>query len=290
MWHSDIVSSNLERDAPASRLSSFPATGNFWITNSLALVLITALLVPGAGWAEVNYFQMINGNRNAESDEYIRDLGYAVYFNFEGKQFLLDTGHSQNNFVNNLDAAGIDTGEIDFVILSHSHIDHTSGWKYLRRQRPEVVIYIPPGQVFSYSEKLTEVNDFLRMTSNVILLHTHDEAGSVGIKDELSLLIRTTQGPYLFTTNSHTDFIMKLEKAEKILGESIYFHSGHTARRVSPDKEIMEIAKKTKARKVKKMSSSHSRPSHDEIFKQVFGAGYVPAILGKKVTLEPASN
>lgn len=256
---------------------------------SLAIVFLIALLVPRTGWAEANYFQMINGNAKAVTDNYIRDLGYAIYFDFENKQFLLDTGHSLNNFIKNLEAAGINEDEIDYVVLSHNHIDHTSGWNYLRKQRPQLAVYIPPGQVFSYSEELTEVDDFLRMAPNVILLHTHDKSGSVGIKDELSLLIRTKEGPYLFTTNSHTNFIQKLEKAERIMGESVYFHSGHIARRISPDKDILKIAKKMKVLNVIKMSPSHSRPSHDEIFKKVFGTGFVPAILGKKVPLEPAA-
>lgn len=261
-----------------------------WTVCIFFISLLTLLLASKTAWAEDNYYQIINGSVDSVSDGYDRDGGYTIYFNFEGRQFLLDTGYYQSSFFGNLETAGINTDELDYVVLSHNHVDHTSGWKHLRKQRPLLTIYVPPGQTFSYSEKLNKVEDFLKVTPNVFLLHTHDELGSLGIKDELSLLIRTKEGPFFFTSNSHTDFIMKLDKAERILGESVYFHSGHTARRVTSDKEIMEIAKKTKARNVIKVSPSHSRPSHDEIFKKVFGTGFMPAILGKKVPLKPAAS
>ncbi len=51
--------------------------------------------------------------------------------------------------------------------------------------------------------------------------------------------------------------------------------------------KITANAKKMKALNVKQVCPSHSKPSHDNVFKEVFGTGYVPAILGKKVPLEP---
>lgn len=291
MWYPDSVSSKVKIGVLTPHLYFLPATKHWWSTCAFALILLIFLYVPKTGWAEENYFQIINGTRDSVSDDFIRDRGYSVYFNFEGKKFLLDTGDNEISFIGNLKTAGINTDELDYVLLSHSHKDHTRGWIYLRKQRPQLDIYIPSGGVFSHSAiKFNEVSDYLKMTPNVYLIHTHDESGSIRIKDELSLLIRTKEGPYLFTTNSHTDFFMKLEKARKIMGESVFFHSGHTARRVSYDSKILETAKKMKDLHVKKVSPSHSKSSHDKIFEQVFGAGYVPAILGKKVPLEPADS
>ena len=244
----------------------------------------------GEAWPEDNYYQIINGSLDTVNDGYVKDRGYSVYFSFEGSKFLLDTGDNENNFVGNLRTAGINADDLDFVVLSHNHEDHTSGWPHLRRQRPDLPIYIPPGRVFLHTAEFDVVNDLLTITPNVIVLHTHDESGSTGIRDELSLLVRTARGPYLFTSNSHTDFIAKLEKSKEVLGEDVFFHSGHTARRVSPEAEILEIAIKTKALNVKAVSPSHSTPIHDRIFRQVFETGYVPAILGKKVMLKPALN
>ena len=52
------------------------------------------------------------------------------------------------------------------------------------------------------------LKNHLRVSPNVFLIHTHDDSGSRGVTDELALLIITKKGPYLFTTNSHTDFFL----------------------------------------------------------------------------------
>ncbi len=290
MWQPDRINSKDKGVLLTAYLNSLPVIKPWRKTSALLFALLIVFQLPTTVWAEENYYQIINGSPDAVSDGYVKDRGYSVYFNFEGSKFLLDTGDNENTFVGNLRTAGINLDDLDFVVLSHTHKDHTSGWPYLRRQRPELPIYIPPGRVFSYSAEFDVVNDLLKITPNVILLHTHDEAGSIRIKDELSLLIRTAEGPYLFTTNSHTDFIAKLEKSKEVLGESVFFHSGHTARRVSPEDKILEIANKARDLNVKKMSPSHSSPIHDKIFRQVFETGYLPAILGKKVMLEPTPN
>jgi len=260
------------------------------MNRAFPLVLLALLHIPITGWAEENYYQIINGTVEAVSDDFIKDSGYAVYFNYEDKKFLLDTGNNENTLISNLNTAGISTDELDFVVLSHSHSDHTSGWPYLRRQLPQLPIYIPPGRVFSYSAKLNEVSDHLKISPNVYLFHTHDEAGTGGIKDELALLIITKMGPYLFTTNTHTDFFARLEKARLLAGQEVFFHSGSTARKKTRAEKITANARKMKTLNVKQVSPSHSHPSHDNIFKEVFGTGYVPAIVGKKVPLEPATD
>ena len=45
-----------------------------------------------------------------------------------------------------------------------------------------------------------------------------------------------------------------------------------------------------KALDIKKVSPSHSSPRHNEVFKEVFGPGYVPAVVGMKVGLLPYQN
>jgi metal-dependent hydrolase (beta-lactamase superfamily II) len=105
--------------------------------------------------------------------------------------------------------------------------------------------------------------------------------------DFIALSHRHQEWPYLFTTNSHTDFFMKIEKAKQLTGQKVFPHSGHTARRISADDTIVANAKKMKSMGVKRVSPSHSKPSHDKIFEEIFGTEYIPAIVGKKVPLEP---
>ncbi len=255
---------------------------------SIAL-LFNCLSAPGAGWAEENFFQIINDISTPVNQDFSRDFGYAVYVNYEGKRFLLDTGKWETNLAKNLEAAGVLLDSLDFVLLSHRHRDHKGGLAYIRSERPSLPIYIPPGGGFEdfEPEELIEVDDHLRVSPNIFLIHTHNEFGSAGITDELALLIITKKGPYVFTTNSHTDFFVTLEKAKRLAGQDIFFHSGGTARRRSSEETIRANAKKLKALNIRQVSPSHSNSNHDRIFKEVFGANYVASRLGQKVPLEP---
>ena len=71
-------------------------------------------------WVDDNYYQIINGTLDAVSDGYVKDRGYTVYFNFSGNRFLLDTGDSETSFVGNLKTAGVNSDDLDFVVLSSS--------------------------------------------------------------------------------------------------------------------------------------------------------------------------
>jgi len=253
------------------------------------LLIFICLSTPGAGWGEENYFQIINDASIPVNPDFRRDFGYAVYVNYEGKRFLLDTGKSETNLAKNMEAAGVLLDSLDFVLLSHRHRDHKGGLAYIRSERPSLPIYIPPGGGFDdfEPEELIEVDDHLRVSPNIFIIYTQNEFGSANITDELGLLIITKKGPYVFTTNSHTDFFATLEEAKRLAGQDIFFHSGSTARRISSEETIRANAKKLKALNIRKVSPSHSSINHDKIFKEVFGANYVASRLGQKVPLEP---
>jgi 7,8-dihydropterin-6-yl-methyl-4-(beta-D-ribofuranosyl)aminobenzene 5'-phosphate synthase len=50
------------------------------------------------------------------------------------KSVLFDTGSSVRGLVHNLDVLGVDTAEIDAIVLSHGHFDHTTGLNGLAQQ------------------------------------------------------------------------------------------------------------------------------------------------------------
>ena len=71
------------------------------------------------------------------------DWGYAALVEYGGKRILFDTGNNAKNFEHNAKALGIDLQNIDFVVISHRHSDHTSGITYLLTVNPKVKIYVP---------------------------------------------------------------------------------------------------------------------------------------------------
>ena len=57
---------------------------------------------------------------------YAGEPGVSYYIDTDGKKILFDTGYS-DLFIKNAAGLGIDLTEIDYLVLSHGHIDHTGG-------------------------------------------------------------------------------------------------------------------------------------------------------------------
>ena len=258
-----------------------------------SLILLTLLILFGpleAARADENYYQIINDSWAAVDESFVTDRGYSVYFNYDGQRFLFDVGHKKKSFLGNMEAAGIGLDELDFVVLSHRHPDHTRGWSFLRKAQANLPIYVAAGGGFTHIPEVIEISDYTKIGTSIFIMHTHDDEGTTELTDELSLVIRTNSGPYLVTSNSHTDFFAKVDKSKHLTGQDVFFHSGATAQRFIPDEKISANAQKMKALNIKMVSPSHSSPRHNKVFEEVFGPGYVPAVVGKKVVLEPYQN
>jgi 7,8-dihydropterin-6-yl-methyl-4-(beta-D-ribofuranosyl)aminobenzene 5'-phosphate synthase len=71
---------------------------------------------------------------------YIGEPGVSYFIEADGLKVLFDVGYS-DAFLINAQSMGIDLREIDFVVLSHGHLDHTWGLphlvKYLSNDRSQ---------------------------------------------------------------------------------------------------------------------------------------------------------
>ena len=69
-------------------------------------------------------------NNTFINDYYYAEPAWCVHIECDGKNILLDTGYS-DVFIKNADKMGIDLCNLDYIVLSHGHPDHTWGLKYL---------------------------------------------------------------------------------------------------------------------------------------------------------------
>src|SRR5262245_16284530 len=72
-----------------------------------------------------------------------QDWGFAALIEYGGKRILFDTGNDAAIFEKNARQLGVDLTDLDAVVISHRHGDHTSGLKYLLQVNPSVKIYAP---------------------------------------------------------------------------------------------------------------------------------------------------
>lgn len=263
------------------------------------IAIILLLLMPGlfvadraAAQAPVdksqNYFQVLFDVTASVAPGFKTGFGYAVLVQYEGKRLLFDTGADAETLKHNMKVAQIDPATLDAVAVSHNHFDHASGLVYIRKHRPDLAVFVPPGQAFD-AGPLTPLADTVAITPNLTLLRTHTETPTVGISDEISVLIRTAEGPYLITACSHTGVATIVDKAMQLAGAAIHHYTGGARLKFRGTGDAKKVAADLKARKVAHVSPGHCSVDHNvgQVFEEAFAAGYVASKLGRKVTLTP---
>jgi 7,8-dihydropterin-6-yl-methyl-4-(beta-D-ribofuranosyl)aminobenzene 5'-phosphate synthase len=127
---------------------------------SFRVLLVVVVLLAGIGAAQTPNRVTILYDSFGKSPAVTLDWGFAALVDYGGKHILFDTGNNAKIFEHNVKALGVNLKNIDFVVISHRHADHTSGLNYLLSVNPKVKIYVPdePWGLFARGVK----NDFYR--------------------------------------------------------------------------------------------------------------------------------
>ena len=68
------------------------------------------------------------------ADSGLGEWGYAALVEVDGRKFLFDTGANPDVVLRNSKSLGIDLSDVQEVVISHNHDDHTGGLVALRRE------------------------------------------------------------------------------------------------------------------------------------------------------------
>lgn len=207
-----------------------------------------------------------------------KDWGYSVLLEYGGKRILFDTGNNPAIFAKNVKAAGVDLTRLDFVVISHRHLDHTAGLTHLVSVNPALKIYAPkesfgvfgsslPSKFYRTESELPKdmryfdghpdetlrfgtawvegrflpVDSTLEVAPGVHLISQVSEA--VGTKElrELSLALETPRGMVVVAGCSHPGIERIVEAATRI-DRNVYMVFGGFHLPAANDEEIARIA------------------------------------------------
>jgi 7,8-dihydropterin-6-yl-methyl-4-(beta-D-ribofuranosyl)aminobenzene 5'-phosphate synthase len=83
-------------------------------------------------------------SENTANMGYMAEWGLSLYIEVEGLKILLDTGLSVSA-LHNAQLMGIDFNSVDFIVISHGHVDHTGGLRnILKCTRKDIKVIAHP--------------------------------------------------------------------------------------------------------------------------------------------------
>jgi len=205
------------------------------------------------------------------------DWGFGCLIQGTQKTILFDTGGNGRILLENMGRLNLDPNEIDVVVLSHIHGDHTGGLASVARDRKDLPVYIPVGfpSAFKDHVRSLKARPIEAATSEVICrgVRTTGTLGK-GAIEEQGLCVKTRRGWVLITGCAHPGVERMAAQAKEITGGPICLVMGgfHLLRR-SPS-QINAVIDRFKELGIQRVAPVHctGEPARN-LFKQRFGEG-----------------
>jgi 7,8-dihydropterin-6-yl-methyl-4-(beta-D-ribofuranosyl)aminobenzene 5'-phosphate synthase len=109
--------------------------GNIVLKKMLALAIGLTIFMPGATLAGQVKTLKVTVLSTMLADRGLGEWGYSALVEVDGKKILFDTGANPDVVLKNAKSLGIDLSDVEDVVISHNHDDHTGGLLTLRRER-----------------------------------------------------------------------------------------------------------------------------------------------------------
>jgi 7,8-dihydropterin-6-yl-methyl-4-(beta-D-ribofuranosyl)aminobenzene 5'-phosphate synthase len=156
------------------------------------------------------------------------DWGFACVIDGAGKKILFDTGAKGNLFIGNLDKLACHPRDIDLVVLSHDHWDHTGGLEELLRVNPNVKVFLLQSFPDALKKKVDEAGaDAVLISGPQEITTGAYTTGTMGsaIKEQ-ALIITTDKGAVVITGCAHPGVVKIVKKAKELTGQKILLVMG----------------------------------------------------------------
>lgn len=197
-------------------------------------------------------------NNTLTDKYYIAEPALSFYIEIENQSILFDAGYS-GIFIENAQKMNIDLSNLDSIVLSHGHNDHTWGLKFLiekqlKNRKEKVKLIAHPNSLIEKKEKEEQIgidldkeylNNFFALnlskeptwlTNDLVFLgeiprtivktekigQTFDENNSLifdEILDDSALVYKGKDGLVIITGCSHSSLINIVDYAVKICNE-----------------------------------------------------------------------
>jgi 7,8-dihydropterin-6-yl-methyl-4-(beta-D-ribofuranosyl)aminobenzene 5'-phosphate synthase len=257
------------------------------------------------------------------SDDLKEDWGFSVLIEYAGKKILFDTGNNSKIFAANAKALDVDLKDLDFVVISHRHGDHTSGLRHLLKVNPKVKIYAPaepfgvfgstlPKGFYKTVDTLPEnmryfdgeepkaipsgspwpganfafVDTKVEVAPGIFIIPTVSTVTGTLELRELTMAINTPRGLVVVVGCSHPG-VEEILSAVSVVNPHVHMLLGGLHLVKTPDAEIERLASALHDKwKIERIAPGHctGEPAFARL-KQVFGESYLYAGLGSRVDI-----
>ena len=258
---------------------------------ALSCLMIAVLLAPtGAQGQDESVTVTIIYDNYAHVDGTETDWGFAALIETGDSTILFDTGTRGDIFMRNFRALGKDPADIDALVFSHDHGDHTGGMGALFETGIK-----PPTYILSAFD--SDVRNQISTLTTTIETQPGDEilagvftTGQVGEAiPEQALVIPTANGMVVITGCAHAGVVAMLERVRELSDEPVYLVFGGFHLFNAPAEHVSATVEAVRDLGAQKVGATHcTGDAAIEAFANEYGENLVTLGVGRVLTFQAA--
>jgi len=188
-----------------------------------------------------------------------------------------------------MERLGIEPANIDRVVLSHAHGDHTGGLTGLLAMGIRPIVHVPrsfPLDFKSQVEAAAELVEVHQATKIAEGVYTTGEMGSGVI--EQALVVSTAKGLVVVTGCAHPGVVEMVERAKEMGGDEIYLVLGGFHLGGASEGRIKEIIGEFQRLGVRKLAPCHCTGDKAiSLFREAYGEDFIQNGAGQIIEVAP---
>ena len=221
-------------------------------------------------------------------DSLMADWGYSIVIEGLEKTILFDTGTKPDIFASNFRKMGIDASEIDFLVLSHEHGDHTGGIASFVTMKTDIPVIIPHSFTMASKKSMESLGLKPLLVKEPAMIC--EDLYTTGEFDfpivEQALVLDTKQGLVVMTGCSHPGIVEMLNEIKTSFNKNIYMVFGGFHLMEKSEEEMDTIISGMKALGVVKCGATHCTGDEQiKMFRDAFGENYFELGVGNTIVI-----
>lgn len=185
--------------------------------------------------------------------------GFSCLIESAGKNILFDTGADGAVLLANMRRLGLSATDVESIVLSHIHADHTGGLDDLLAEHADLEVWLPAEFPQAFQRKIARRGARVRpIGDGGQLFENAYSTGALGDGIvEQALILDTSKGLVVITGCAHPGIVRIAETAGQLTGKRIHLLMGGFHLMRADRLEIRNIVSALRALGVEKLAPSH---------------------------------
>ena len=215
------------------------------------------------------------------------DWGFACIIQGLSENILFDTGGSGDLLLSNMAKLGFGPEEIDTIVLSHIHGDHTGGLRSFLNVNGNVKVFFPKAFPADFKQEIRQPASTVIETDTPCQICEKawtTSVSGIGIKEQ-GICIETSDGVVVITGCAHPGIVQMTREVKENIPMPIYAVMGGFHLSSAPAHKIMDVIVELKKLGIQKVGPCHCSGEYTrQLMKQYFGDGYLLTGVGARLT------